>query len=64
LTADVSGAHAGDARRGPERDTKIGPPGFFAELAPPDFQRLLPTEILRLFVGQDFLGIRLRLDDP
>jgi hypothetical protein len=63
IAADVSRADAGDARGGPERDAKIRLPSFLAELAPPDFQRLLAAKILRLLVGQDFLGISLRLDD-
>jgi hypothetical protein len=46
----------------PRRNTKVGLPGLTAELAPLDLNRLLPAEILRLLVGQDFLRIDVRVD--
>jgi hypothetical protein len=42
---------------------QVGLPGFPAELSPLDLDRLLPAEILRLFVGQNFLRVGLRVDD-
>src|ERR1700691_1566763 len=45
----------------PKRDAQVHLPGFLAEFAPLDFQRLLPPQILRLFVGQNFLGVSVRV---
>jgi hypothetical protein len=64
LSAEICATRSGNTGRGPKRHAKISLPGFPAELAPPDLERLLPPKILRLFVSQDFLGISFRLDDP
>ena len=53
---------ARDTHRGPSRNAQIRLPGFAAEFAALDLDRLLPPKILRLFVGQDFLGVNFRLD--
>src|SRR5271156_4934213 len=52
------------AKGHPARYAKIRHPGFAAELAALDLQRLLPTEIARLLVGEDFLRIGVRVDGP
>src|SRR5580704_6758105 len=44
-----------------DRDAEIRLPGLPAEFPPFDLQRLLPAEILRLFVGQELLGIGVRV---
>jgi hypothetical protein len=54
---------ARDARGSPQRDLQIGSPGLPAELAPLDLYRLLPAEILRLLVRQNFLRVCLGFDD-
>jgi hypothetical protein len=56
--------NAGDAGATPKRDPKIRLPCAAAELAPLDFQRFLPTKILRLLVRQDLLRVRVDLDGP
>jgi len=58
----VSASRARNSGSRPRRHTKIRFPRLAAELAPLDLYRLLPAEILRLLVGQDFLGIRVRVD--
>src|SRR5208282_6584229 len=57
MTERVAGRRGGERDHAPKRDAQIRLPGFLAEFAPLDFQRLLPPEILRLFVGQHFLGV-------
>ena len=58
----VSEPRAGKPGRGPRRNAKVGLPGFAAELAALDLDWLLPTEILRLFVREDFLRVSFRVD--
>ena len=55
---------AGNGNRCPKSNAEIGLPGFPAELAPLDLDRLLPAKILRLFVRQDFLWVGVRADGP
>ena len=62
--ANVSAADARKPGSGPKRHAKVRLPCFSTELATLNFERLLPPEILRLFVSQDFLGVSFRLDDP
>ena len=52
---NTGNAESDDADDGP---SGVGLPGFLAEFAPLDFERLLAAKILRLFVGQHFLRIR------
>ena len=62
MTERVTRRRSRERDHAPKRDAQIRLPGFLAEFAPLDFQRLLPAEILRLFVGQNFLGISVRVD--
>ena len=54
----------GEADAGPKADAGVAFPGFLSEFAPLDFERLLAAQILRLFVSQDFLGIRFGVHGP
>src|SRR5579863_5647105 len=48
MAAGVRRPCTGEADKGPGGDTKIRDPGFAAELAALDLERLLPPEIARL----------------
>ena len=61
MAANVRRPCTSEADKGPSGDTKIRDPGFTAELATLDLERLLPPEIARLLFGQDFLGIHFRV---
>src|ERR1700679_3376466 len=61
MPASICHTGASDSQAYTKRDAQIRLPGFSAELAALDLQRLLPAKILRLFVGQDFLGISVRV---
>jgi hypothetical protein len=53
---------SGHAGRHPDRNSKIVLPSPATELAAFDLNRPLPAEILRLFVGQNFLRIDFGVD--
>ncbi len=61
MTERVAGGGGRESNHAPKRDAQIRLPGFLAEFAALDFQGLLATEILRLFVGQNFLGVSVRV---
>ncbi|HEY6465098.1 MAG TPA: hypothetical protein VIY69_03850, partial [Candidatus Acidoferrales bacterium] len=60
--ANVRAADSRQPGGSPQSHAEIRLPRLSAELAPLDLKRLLAPQILRLFVGQDFLWISLRLD--
>lgn len=64
MSRGVRAPRADKAHGDPARDVKIRHPGFAAELAALDLQRLLPAQIARLLVGQDLLRISVRVDGP
>ena len=62
--AVVSDPNACDTGAGPHGDAQVSRPCFAAELATLDLERFLPTEVLRLFVREDFLGKSVNVDGP
>src|ERR1700683_1913802 len=61
MPAGICHARTRDSNAHSDRDAQIRLPGLPAKLSPLNLQRLLPAKILRLFVGQEFLGIRVRV---
>jgi hypothetical protein len=61
MHAGICHACGHDPHAHADRDTEIRLPGLPAKLPPLNLQRLLPAKILRLFVGQEFLGISVRV---
>src|ERR1700722_13168736 len=58
----VARERSGSRADHPHAHAEIGVPGLAAELSPLDLERLLPPEILRLFVREHFLRKRIRVD--
>ena len=64
IFGNVSHACQRESGEDPQRHAQIRHPGFPAELPPLDLERLLPPEILRLFVRQNFLRVNVRVHGP